>query len=800
MKARFVRNKAKGQSIPIIALMIVVLVAMVGMAVDVGQTYAEQRNTQRSANAAAIAGMNKLIGGGDDTTIAREIKSSLKSNNIIVAEGPEAQSGERLMKAFYLDASGNALAGCPTVGSGCSAAALRGTKYIKVTVTGKVDTYFARVVGRNDLPVGANAWAGRGACLGIYPIAVPDQLLGPNGFINPDPGAGGTYSDNTYRNKTVMTIPMNDPANPSGGFGWLRWAADAGDKERGTNGTATEAMMTGPGNITGGFNEADWPKTNGLNLPKPAGYPIDPGQINGGDWVYPNTGVSNASGITAQLDEHIANKDVLILPIWNDVQGGGNNATYHVSRLAAFLLISYKLTGQGYFKVAYLGDAPECSSLTTPPKRDTNIGIGGQVLYRPRYKEVPSSRPPVQYEIILDVSGSMSWNYEGYGKRDGDSVLCTGGTNNCSGTGTPWSPKEERRIYFAKNAIKAFIDQMGTKDVMQIVSFSGDPFKGGFSNSRAINEFTNVYPSSGWSGNAAVLKDAVDDAGKTDKNIYLTDGRTPSAVGISRGAQVFSSAPTKSPATNETYKRVVIFLTDGVANVKLNGSAPDYTVTPGCGSEIPSCNVGTSDMPINAAGSQASILKQYAQIYVIAMAGVPATGLRTIASQTSAPFYSTSQNGGDLQSIFDDIVQDVRQGNCVPLGGTAFEQFMKENEIGTSNRGTLGFPTVGYATLKDENGGTLPDGKGTAPIQIDTESGKLFYRFDNLTPGIYQMSAFIAYKGKDGISHEYDQIYNESTALADTTQTIIVDAAEALSSVVPIDPLHLDMKGVVCGK
>ncbi len=125
---------------------------------------------------------------------------------------------------------------------------------------------------------------------------------------------------------------------------------------------------------------------------------------------------------------------------------------------------------------------------------------------------------------------------------------------------------------------------------------------------------------------------------------------------------------------------------------------------------------------------------------------------------------------------------------------------MKENEIGTSNRGTLGFPTVGYATLKDENGGTLPDGKGTAPIQIDPESGKLFYRFDNLTPGIYQMSAFIAYKGKDGISHEYDQIYNESTALADTTQTIIVDAAEALSSVVPIDPVHLDMKGVVCGK
>ena len=59
MKACLVRTKTSGQSLPIIALMIVVLVAMVALAVDVGNTYAEQRSTVRASNAAALTGMGK---------------------------------------------------------------------------------------------------------------------------------------------------------------------------------------------------------------------------------------------------------------------------------------------------------------------------------------------------------------------------------------------------------------------------------------------------------------------------------------------------------------------------------------------------------------------------------------------------------------------------------------------------------------------------------------------------------------------------------------------------------------------
>ena len=82
MSARFLRTKQRGQSIPLIALLIVVLVGAAGLAVDVGNNYAQQLNTVRATNAAALAGMNALIQGGTDQSVSQVIQQSLRSNNI----------------------------------------------------------------------------------------------------------------------------------------------------------------------------------------------------------------------------------------------------------------------------------------------------------------------------------------------------------------------------------------------------------------------------------------------------------------------------------------------------------------------------------------------------------------------------------------------------------------------------------------------------------------------------------------------------------------------------------------------
>src|SRR6185436_11139371 len=144
------------------------------------------------------------------------------------------------------------------------------------------------------------------------------------------------------------------------------------------------------------------------------------------------------------------------------------------------------------------------------------------------------------------------------------------------------------------------------------------------------------------------LKAAVDAAGKVNNDPYKTDGRTPSATGLAAGNQVLAKAPDQAP-DGQTYKRVVIFLTDGVANIFRDGSPPSYTGNcVGSSSEVASCNVGYTNgkpMPITAMGLEADSLKQLAQVYVIGLAGVDETGLKDVASGPNPPFFSSAKNG-----------------------------------------------------------------------------------------------------------------------------------------------------------
>ena len=798
MNARLIRGKTKGQSLPLIALMIVVLFAMVGLAVDVGNTYAEQRNTVRASNASALSGMNTLINGGNDSTVYSTIVKSLQSNGIrVAAPGAQPQSGERVLTANYLDAKGDPVAGCPNVGS-CGSATPQGVTYIHVDVGGKVDTYFARVVGQNTLPVNANAWASRGPCAtGVYPIVVRDTYLDQNGFINPD----SRYSDDIYLNKTEKRIYLKENATPNGGFSFAKWKQENWAGNEGE----LENMLTGDGNLDERFNEAPWPSSNSLNLPMPAGYPIKPGQLNAGDWIYGNSGLSNGqSGSTAQLNWHIQNRTILILPIFDADNGrDGANGNYHVSRLGAFMLRGYGHEGgpgKGwYLDMVYIGEAKDCAVLVTNAPKATSLGILGQVLYRPRSHLVPQSRPPVQYDIVLDVSGSMSWTFAGVGTRNGNDVQCTGANANCvGGTKDRYQDQTQRRIYIAKQALNTFIDNMNTNDMMRIVTFSGNlnqpPGQG--NDQAAINQLTKALPTggpnNGWSSNKNALKAAVQSAG-AQGDAYTTLGLTPSAVGLAAGNQTLSSAPTQAP-DGQTYKRVVIFMTDGVANVFRDGT---YNSAGGCGADVASCHVGYMPggmpKPITAMGIEATYLKDLATIYVIALADVDETGLKNVASDQNYPFFSKALDGSQLPGILASIRTNVTDGQCVPTSRDFQKQFAPEN---ASAGFGVTYPTVGYVTLTDQSGNPLPN--GTAPVVVDQQTGNLAYRFSNMSPGTYQMSAWVGYKGDDNASRKYSLIFNRDTQTDDTSYTFQLAPSTALGQVVTGPSLNMDLNGVVC--
>lgn len=806
MNARLTRSKTRGQSIPLIALMIVVLFAMVAMAVDVGNTYAEQRSTVRASNASALVGMNTLIRGGDDTSVYNAIVNSLASNNIhVAAPGAQPQSGERVLKATYLDKSGVPLTSCPNVG-GCGSTRPQGVSFLQVDVSGLVDTYFARVVGRPTLPVGANAFASRGTCAnGIYPIVIRDSYLDQNAgrFVAPYTA----YSDSVYRNKTQRRIFLKENATPNGGFSFARWDS----APNGGNEPALNAMLAGAGNIDQHFDEAPWPDSTTLNIQKPDGYPLYPGQMNPGDWVYGNSGLSNSqSGSTAQLNWHIDKRTELILPIF-DVDNGrdGVNGNYHITGLGAFLLLDYGHQNQQdefgnkgwYLDLVYIGKANDCATLVTNVPQTTNLGITGPVFFRPRDRQVPQSRPPIQYEIILDASGSMSWKFNGQGWKNGGPIQCTGVNNGCTGVDNAWPDQTQRRVYIAKQAIKGFIDNMGSLDTMRIISFSGE--RNEPNDQAAINNLTKAWPTNGWTGNKNELKVAVDKAGAVSNDPYLADGLTPSSVGLASGNQVLASAPTTA-ADGQTYKRVVIFITDGVANVFRDGTAnPDSA---NCGADVATCQVGYTTSsppkpkPITAMGLEADSLKQLATIYVIALADVDETGLKNVASDPNYPFFSEAPTGAELSGIFDNIRTDAVSGPCVPLGGNIWMNTLAAEDAGTvaPPQGPLAYPTVGYVYLRDQAGNPLANGKGKAPVVVDPQTGRLSYHFNDLAPGTYQMEAFVAYKGEDDLTRIYKMIFDPKTQTADTTHTFQLGPSSSLGKVVPMDPLYLDLPGSVC--
>ena len=139
-------KRVRGQSIPLLALMIVVLIGMVALSVDVGRTFSEERRAVAAANAASLSAMNTYIrrpAGTTNTVIYDSIVNSLRSNGIDLANNPNIR-----MEAYYLNARGEPIEGGAQI-TRDGTVAPDNVAYIQVNLEGEVDTFFARVVNQN---------------------------------------------------------------------------------------------------------------------------------------------------------------------------------------------------------------------------------------------------------------------------------------------------------------------------------------------------------------------------------------------------------------------------------------------------------------------------------------------------------------------------------------------------------------------------------------------------------------------------------------------------------------------------
>ncbi|MGC8950067.1 pilus assembly protein TadG-related protein [Chloroflexus sp.] len=776
-------RRMRGQSIPLLALMIVVLIGMVALSVDVGRTFSEERRAVAAANAASLSAMNTYIrrpAGTTNKVIYDSIVNSLRSNGIDIENNPNIR-----MEAYYLNGRGEPIEGGARINPDGTVAP-DNVAYIQVNLEGDVDTFFARVVNQNQLPIGATAYAG--TCPptdGVYPIAVNNEYISGNEFRNPGDANGDGKPDNnwqkltsgTYKGFTKMRLYPTD-GNLPGQFGWLRWLDGRGASGANANSNQElELALTGTGSLSKGFMEVvPWPATN---LPRPASYPERPGELNVGDWVYGSSGYNNSVGVRNALDAHIAAGTRMVLPIYDVAVGQGSNAAFRVVRFGLFVLTAYgQERGKPYLDLIFLGDpnrqGTACSATPPPPENTSVVRLTGGVELWPEYQIVVNERRPVQYVVILDVSGSMNANFIGQGIVNGRVTQCTNGppgsppAQSCGQPQYAWNPVQERRIYVAKEAIKLLIRQ---------TNMPGNP---GYDPTQPIDSmalvwFTHNVPSTNilpFQSNPNTLIQAVNNAGAYQGDPYKTSGRTNGTGGLYRASQLLANAPrtTNQLGKEWIYRRAIIFVTDGVTNTFFN--ANDSNVNAGSSSmttypnghacrkdevlEDALCQtteVGGKyngmDRPITQMVNMANTIKSnqsiQTDIYVLALSSIPATGLRDGVATTPRHFYTaeTLESGPDGLNNVDRIMlainAEIERGPCMSGSDGEWRATIPGNHF--QSVGGLSYPNVGEVILQDISTNSIY----RAPIVAGTD-GRVRYTFEEIPRGTYRMQAYLFYR------------------------------------------------------
>lgn len=309
------RSRAEGQSLIVVALALVVLVALSGLAVDGSRAFEERRRAAGAADAAALAGTSALAearkSGGSGSDIRAAVEGSLASNGLSTAQALD-------WEAYYTDATGASLG---EVGTGSIPSAPRG---VRVELAYQINTFFMPVFGRDTLPASADATAVYGPLAGppfggdLIPLTVS---LGAALDMQDNPGDIAVFGPDTGTYK----------GHP-GAFG-------------GVNLIPNETIPNGngsPGDCTGG--PAD-PSADAPDNPRYWWCNGTEHDINIGDELYNNPGMVSNS-LADEIERRLDTRPAGLVPIFAPPAiGSGANVRYTIIGFMAVELVGYDLTG-----------------------------------------------------------------------------------------------------------------------------------------------------------------------------------------------------------------------------------------------------------------------------------------------------------------------------------------------------------------------------------------------------------------------------------------------------------------------
>ena len=192
----------QGQALILIALAAIGLFGVVGLAIDGSVKFSDRRHAQNAADAAALAGALALGNEKTDPVLDANgnvigIEWKLDALNIAADNGYDGDIVSNTVQVYRCDETGSSCG--PYAGS---------TLYVQVIITSNVNTYFARVIGINQIhnTVQAVALAKRGGPLfnGSSIVSLdphsgcPGSLtVGGNGTVTLDGGGMFVNSDSS---------------------------------------------------------------------------------------------------------------------------------------------------------------------------------------------------------------------------------------------------------------------------------------------------------------------------------------------------------------------------------------------------------------------------------------------------------------------------------------------------------------------------------------------------------------------------------------------------------------------------
>lgn len=300
---------SRGQAILIIALLLVVLIALMALVIDGGNAYAQRRRAQNAVDSSVLAGAQELTKVIVPGVTHQEIWAQIE--DYAVLNGLDAEPVADYVDAWFIDDAGEEVL---KVNPGSAALVSREVEVagetreisgVKVEGALPFDTFFARIVGFDELTVHADAkaWVLCGACSGsnLFPVAVSTDTFDITGEW-----PLSVTVDYTMTHQLWLKDSPDDPAYP-GNFGWVNWYPNSPYDQ----GVDTQTLA------------------DNIELDDRSGYWYV------GDWLNPTPGVALVP-LKDELYSRIG--DELIVPIYGLANPLGSNPGYQIWGFASFEL------------------------------------------------------------------------------------------------------------------------------------------------------------------------------------------------------------------------------------------------------------------------------------------------------------------------------------------------------------------------------------------------------------------------------------------------------------------------------